>query len=341
MRKPILIISNDYHIKENNVEKIKDLVQQKCDLAKSLNLKNVAILGDLFESRKSQKLETLKGVEEIFNIFKNNDIICHIIPGNHCKTIYSSNHSFLDAFKYHPSICVYDEVKEVEIKGENFTFVPFWEESILIEKLKEVKDDSIVLSHFGTNSSTNNDGKKNSSPITVASLKRFKKVFLGHFHNEEKISSNCYHRPSLYQANFDEDDNKGFTVLYDDLTYEIIKSKFKKYIKVKIDLDSIDNKELARLTKDNSDSEDNIRFEFIGSEAKLRSLKKELFTANGIEVATKVKEIEDSIEFIEGGEVISFTNDNIMEEFTAFCEKEELKEEDGKSYLTKKLNING
>jgi len=33
MKQPIALFSNDWHLKKDNIDKIKDLVKQKCELA--------------------------------------------------------------------------------------------------------------------------------------------------------------------------------------------------------------------------------------------------------------------------------------------------------------------
>ena len=81
MKKPIALFSNDWHLKKDNIDKIKDLVNQKCELAKKLYLFRVYVLGDVFDSRKSQTLDVLKAFEEILDIFKYHNIQCFMFPG--------------------------------------------------------------------------------------------------------------------------------------------------------------------------------------------------------------------------------------------------------------------
>jgi hypothetical protein len=337
MKQPIALISNDWHLKRDNIDLIKDLIRQKCELAVKLGIKRIFALGDLMDSRKSQTLDVLKGFEGVLDIVGSYGIELATIPGNHEKSNYSSDESFLEPFKHHPNFILFSNIDERCIQKHNIHFLPFWEDSIMVEKLKQVPDNAIVFSHFGTNSSTNNDGTKHNTPITIESLKRFKKVFLGHFHNKEEVTKDIIHLPSLYQQNYGETNLKGFTILYDDLSYEIHKAKFPEYIKIKIDIDKVDNKELDRLMRENANSDNNVCFEFLGSENKLKSIKKDLFTANGIEVRTKIKEIQTSMELAETDEVISFNKANIEEEFELFCEENELNLEDGKPYLQKIL----
>ena len=336
----------DTHLSKHNVELNLNIFKQSIDICKE---KNIPLFhgGDFLEERKTQDFDAKEGFERVLDLFKENESILCGIVGNHEKKNYSSEKNWLSQFSHHPNFKLIQSFGFVDIWDFRVHLLPYFLESDnykdYLKKCEgniDKKKTNVLLTHISLTGAKNNDGTKVENTLTVKDFDSFDLILSGHYHQKQKLGKFIYFG-SAYQANYGENEEKGITLLKEDGSIEFIQLNFKKYIKVKIDLDSIDNKELARLTKDNSDSEDNIRFEFIGSENKLKSLKKELFTANGIEVATKVKEIEDSLEFIEGDEVISFTTSNIMEEFTAFCEKEELKEEDGKSYLTKKLNING
>lgn len=334
MKKPISIISNDQHIKDDNVEEKKGLIKQQCELAKKLGVDNVCLLGDLIDSRKSQTLKVLNGVSDIFNIFKSYNLQCHIISGNHEKVNYRSDESFLDTFKFHPNVNLYQDITEVNLHGLNITFIPFWEDDILIKKLAKAKDQSIIFSHFGTNQSKNNDGSLHNSSITVESLKRFKKVMLGHFHQMDKIGSNIYHLPSLQQNNFGEDENKGFTVLYDDGSHELVKSIFKPFIKLKIDVNKTSKKEIDDYIKEYEKQSEtaNIRFILEGTGEKIKSISKNKFINAGIDIKTKNCEI-DIIEDFDDIEITQYNSENIIDEFEEFCEIKELDFKEGLKYL--------
>lgn len=50
-------------------------------------------------------------------------------------------------------------------------------------------------------------------------------MYLGHYHDYQQVGSNIFHLGSLQQNNFGEDESKGFWMLYDDCTVELLKSK--------------------------------------------------------------------------------------------------------------------
>ena len=94
-KKPVFIFSNDLHIKESNRKQIKDLFIQKCEFAKKLKVDTIGILGDVLDSRIAQKQPILDTIFEILEIASEYKLKVVVIPGNHCKSSYTSYTSFL------------------------------------------------------------------------------------------------------------------------------------------------------------------------------------------------------------------------------------------------------
>lgn len=346
---PLAIFSTDWHLKKENISQITDLVTQQCELAKKLEVTHLVCLGDVLDSRISQREEILTSFSKILDIIKSYDLLLVLIPGNHDKTIYSSHESFLTPYKTHPALFLIDKMGSVPFKDGSIQlrFLPFFSEEKWLESYKELyeyigegdilDDKNILCTHIAVTGSQNNDGEFVSSSISPKLFKGFFKVFSGHYHDQQKIGSNFYHLPSIQQNNFGENSEKGFTVLYSDGSHKLVKSDFREFIKVRVDLDSISLDDLNGLKKKYQRNKDNIRFEFTGSESLLKSLNQEDFTSLGIDVKTKSKEIQDSIEYSESNEVIEHTKESIKREFKIFCEKESLDFNAGVKYLNKKL----
>lgn len=342
-KQPLILFSTDWHIKDDNVEEIKDLIRQKCELAKKLKVKTLVCLGDVFNSRKSQTLLCLNAFSSILDIIEEYDLHLYCIPGNHDKTDYYSELSFLDQYKYYPNFTLISGIDRLEEDGITLHFMPFLKEELWLEKyewyVKEQKTwniQNILCSHIAVNGSRNNDGTKIENGINSSTFKEdFDKVLLGHYHDQQQPSANIYHIPSIQQNNFGENSDKGFTVLYSDGSHELIKSKFKEYIKVKIDVDKVSKKELNDLiTEYSSKTEDNyVRFILEGKEDKIKSLNKEVLQSSGIDIKTVNKEIEDVNVDFDTIEIKRYTKDDLMDEFTQFCEEYDKNLEEGVEYL--------
>lgn len=348
-KKALTVISTDWHLKEINIEQIVDLVKQKCELGKQLGVKTLFCLGDILDSRPGQKEVVLTALSNIINL------VCvdfgfdfWIIPGNHDKQNYRSYSSYLDSYKHHPNLHVIDRKGGVPMGDVLFHMLPFFKEDMWLEELEDYKKyieefdknkKYVLLSHTAINGSVNNDGSKVECGISVGDLKEFDLVLLGHYHNQQQVSKNIFHIPSIQQNNFGEDNQKGFTIVYDDCSFDLVKSKFKEYEKVVIDMDKHNADFVDKKIVEYSNVDKYVRFEFIGSEERVKFIKREKFLLHGIDVKIKVKEIEDNIEYI-SEEVKKHDNVTIVKEFEQFCKENNKDFNKGIQFLNKKLNGN-
>ena len=337
MKKPITIIFNDIHIKNGNEDSVYEGVKHLVEYANKVGVKEVILNGDVFDSRSFQRLSHLKCFENILELFRVNGILCHTNVGNHDKTLYNSVESFLDAFKYHPSIKLYPKIEDVKIMDKIFTFSPFFEDSILCKQLEEHSGTDVLIGHWSCDGSTYLGKTDENKVINKKLLSKWDKVYLGHYHNYHEVNSNTTHLPSLLQDNFGEDNIKGFSVIYDDLSYEVIKGKFKEFKKVVIDLNETSIQSIKELIKNDKNSSNVVRFEFIGEESKLKSLDKSIFKDTGIDVKLKYDKKYDfndsNLEMPKITEV--FTKKDIEEDFKSFCDKKDYDHNYGKTLLKK------
>lgn len=340
--KPVAVISTDWHIEEQTIGQVLDLIDQKIKLAQSLKIKTLICLGDVFESRKAQKESVLNCFTSILDKIHSAKMELWVIPGNHDKTDYSSYSSFLDPFTHHPALCLFKEPKVVS----NFIFLPFISEDIWIKDLEEIKafidpeplDTFSLFSHVAVNGSINNDSSRVENKITAGLLKDFKKVFLGHYHNAQQPLPNVFHLPSIKQKNFGENTEKGFTILYDDHSTEFVKSKFKEYVTLTVDANVLDAESLSKLTEESSENV-NLRVEVSGTTEQIKSLNLSKLQSSGIKVKTKSSDIEQSILLAKDGSV-DFENDaEIFKAFEEFCEMKGIEGRNiGIDYLKKVLD---
>jgi DNA repair exonuclease SbcCD nuclease subunit len=336
-KKVIAVISTDWHIKPSNKDSILDLVDQKIKLSKRVQCDNLICLGDVFHSREAQRLDVLSTFEECLDKINENEMTLNVIAGNHDKTDYESEKSFLSSFKHHPGIVLYNSLITGKCFKTNIVlyFLQFYSENLWIEKFNKIETDkkfkNVLFTHVAFEGSINNDGSKVTSPIKPSLFNHFDLVISGHYHNHQKVTDNIIHCPSIQQNNYGEDQFKGFMLLYEDLNWEIVPSSFKRYEKIQINLETISKQEINDITEQFSNSKDNVRFEFLGSESKVKALKKQRFVDVGIEVKTKYKEVEDNLEYNE--EVTEYNKESLKEEFKIFCKKENKDYKQGKKYL--------
>ena len=338
-------MSNDWHLKRDNVEQIQDLVRQKCDLADKYNIDLLAALGDIFESRKAQEQFVLESLRRILDYIHYREKKLILFPGNHDKTDYESSDSFLGSFSHHPAVKFFSEPSVIGIgpvqDGIECSIMPYYTPELYKKKLDSLLTSDgrkkILLSHIELTGSVNNDGSEIKNCLGRDSFNEFDLVLLGHYHNHQTIGDKIVHLPSICQHNFGENSFKGFTLLYDDLSWEILKSSFKEFRKIEISVKDVADGRIESILNnyDNRESS-NIRFIIKGSQEEIKALKlSELERKFGVDIQTQSDEINEAVEYIESVEVGSFTKSIICESFKEFCEERELNYDKGSSYLNK------
>lgn len=338
-KKPLFAVYNDQHLGVGNEEAVLVSVRHMVENLIAMNIDTVIFNGDFFHSRSNQTQEVLKTATEIFKII-NEAGIRHIVSvGNHDRTSYFSSDSFLDPYRHHPGVEIYDgQITTLDIKGVKVSLSPFFDDSILIPMLEEAEGGDILLGHWEMQGSSHLGKVSEKKGITKRSLRKWKKVYLGHYHNHQEISEDIVHLPSLRQSSFGEDATKGFSIIFNDLSYEIIQGVFKRFNKLTLDIDTLTPKDLKELIEIHSDSEHSIRFEFTGEESKLKALDKEQFKGTGIDIKIKFEK-KYSVEHIEEPILIKkFDRDLIYESFEKFCEEKDYSHDEGLVFLNEFFN---
>lgn len=331
MKKPIAIIFNDVHLKTGNEEAITDAVKYMIKYTLELGVDKIIFAGDLFDSRSFQRQSLLYTFDKICEMMAEAGITLYLFPGNHDKTIYEIDYSFLHVYKHHPNVIFNDDVSDIEIDGVKITLLPFWSDEVLIPKIHEHNGGDVLISHFAMEGSVHLGHVVEKPTLNAKMLSKWKKTYLGHYHNHVEITPDVVHLPSFMQNDFGEDNKKGFAILYDDLSYELVKGKFREFKKLSLDIDKTTFAEIKELIEVHKNSPNTIRFEFTGSEEKLKALDKGIFKDTGIDVKTKFAKKFDfeNIE-LEVPEVTErYSKNDVENTFEKFCKEKGLDHEEG------------
>lgn len=322
MKKPISIIFNDAHLKTGNEQDVVNSVIHLLEYAVANGIKNIIFAGDLFDSRSFQRQSVLQAFDEILDRIHKAGCTLYLFPGNHDKTLYKSYDSFLDVYRFHPCVRFNRELKVVEIDGISITLLPFFDDEMLIPMLEEAEGTDVLISHFEMAGSSHLGKVSKKTTINKKLLRKWQKVYLGHYHNHHEITKDIVHLPSLRQNDFGEDANKGFSILYDDLSYSIIKGRFKEFKKHVININEHNTESLKELIENHKDDENSIRFEFVGDESKLKAIDKSIFKDSGIDIKIKYEQKFDfDAENLEMPKVTEvYGKEQVRETFKSFCE---------------------
>lgn len=337
-KKPIAIFLTDTHKQKDNLELVYDIFFQALDLAEELGCENIIHGGDFFNNRVGQNLLNLLMFQKILNEFERRKITLLGIPGNHDKTDQESEQSYLSIYKS-KYFRLFESQSVMNLEGVRLHFLPFFSKS-MAERLAEltpeiVKDKTILITHAAFNGVRNNDGSKAKDGLKKKSVKEYKKVLVGHYHDSSIIGRNIHYTGSAYQANFGENsEDKGFTVIYDNCDIKFVPSEFKKFIKVKLDVDCDLETELEAIRDPTAN---NIRFVFEGNKSDLSKLDTKRLDSLGIDYKFEWNDINDEILKVEGGEFGSLDKKSVLKFFLEYCKIQGIKSEQ-KSFGLKKLN---
>jgi exonuclease SbcD len=221
---------NDVHVSKDNISEFHKNWEEALSICKKKDITDLIIGGDLWESRASQTLNVLLAVREALIKAERLRILVTIAAGNHCKVDQESVFSYNHIFSEYGFVYVIDEFEHYDYgKIHLYVMSYFPENGSFVERLnvlKEKLDDSVInilYIHEGINGALANVSDKE-LPTNIFS--EFDKVLVGHYHNRCKIKgTNIEYIGSSRQFNFGEDEEKGYTVLYDDGSTKFIKNQ--------------------------------------------------------------------------------------------------------------------
>lgn len=270
------IIFSDIHINSHkkSIDRLEDCIEVLDWVFKSAiekNVNNIIFLGDLFHDR--QKIDVLtyhKTYEILEKHLLKNEINLYLLLGNHDLWHYEKTDvSSVNPFRNLPGVQVIDKPCVKKISDDYlFAFLPFthnpledlkqiekeWKLECKKNKIDPIKilgghiavDGAVWNVKYGTFSEVAIEHDGDMIKIGSNVFSYWEKVFLGHYHAEQKLSNKVEYVGSPLQLNFGEAFQKKHIVLYDFSNNEIeyIDNNFspKHYIISENDLEKYDLK---------------------------------------------------------------------------------------------------
>lgn len=323
---PLYLLITDTHLNEFNIDFIEEFIREAVSLCKKYKINKIKHIGDFLDSRKSQTIEVLLSLKKILIFLESENIELEGIVGNHDRAV-SDKDSYLSIFDRYKGITFYEDLFIQELPNLNICYLPYNDSKFKFYYQKIIdtvfnSNRNILLAH------------QEYTKIPVEVQSKFDLILMGHMHEKEEISKKIQYIGSAYQQNFAEDDQKGFTLLYDDLSLELIKSKFPKFLIETIDLNTFEeHKIIDYLLKVKEKNKGNfIRVVFKGFNKDITHLK--IFCKeNGIDCLSKIQNILDD-EQVEEVNFNSLTDNQIRNHFGEFIIKE-VANDNVKSILSK------
>lgn len=202
-------------------------------------ISDIIIGGDLWLSRSAQTLSVLMAVRQAIIKATKAGIALTIAEGNHCKVDQESILGYSHLFSEYPNVYVVDDYTVIDLGDKVSLYVMsyFPENGSFIERLQDIIANdfepwrhNILYIHEGINGAL---ATPNDKELPTSIFKDFNQVLVGHYHNRCVVAgTNIEYIGSSRQHNFGEDEDKGYTILYSDGSYEFVKNQVNVRYKV-------------------------------------------------------------------------------------------------------------
>lgn len=343
---PCLLLLNDIHISKDNIPAFKANWQEAIDICRKMDVKEIAIGGDLFFSRAAQTLDVLLAVHDALLTAAEHGIHVTIAEGNHDKVNQENERGYCHVFDQHSNVLVCDEYVSLPL-GDDCRFVLhmmgyFPEDGSFCTRLDRLKEEALdpkrlnfLYIHEGINGAL---AQPNDKELPAKIFEDFDKVFVGHYHNRTIIdNTRIEYIGSSRQHNFGEDEEKGYTVIYTDGSHEFIKNQANtRYRVIDVAAERAGLHLMDELREIDADGRYKVKVRVHAPQAAMKSVDKAALLDAG---ATKVELIADDEEMLEvaaSSLFEKFDSHRIRETYEEFCREKQIDDVAiGLEYLSK------
>lgn len=320
--------------------------QEAIDICRKMDIKEIAIGGDLFFSRAAQTLDVLLAVHDALLTAAEHGIHVTIAEGNHDKVNQENERGYCHVFDQHSNVLVCDEYVSLPL-GDDCRFVLhmmgyFPEDGSFCTRLDRLKEEALdpkrlnfLYIHEGINGAL---AQPNDKELPAKIFEDFDKVFVGHYHNRTIIDkTRIEYIGSSRQHNFGEDEEKGYTVIYTDGSHEFIKNQANtRYRVIDVAAERAGLHLMDELREIDADGRYKVKVRVHAPQAAIKSVDKAALLDAG---ATKVELIADDEEMLEvaaSSLFEKFDSHRIRETYKEFCREKQIEDVAiGLEYLSK------
>lgn len=345
---PCALLINDIHISKDNLPEFIANWNEALFVCQKQDIKLMAVGGDLFQSRAAQSLDVLLTVHDALINAERQAIQVILANGNHDKVNQESNRGYCHIFDQHDNVMLVDESMSICKSDWDFVLhiIPYFPENgSFKDKLDTVIKNELVSRlknylyiHQGINGALLHSSD-NELPALIFS--DFDKVFVGHYHNRCTIKgTDIEYIGSSRQHNFGEDEEKGYTVLYNDGSYKFIRNQVNtRYQTIDTDTDNLNIHLIDQLEDIKADGRYKVKVRVHARADKSVDIDKNLLLRSG---ASKVEVITEEAEITENQSSSLFEKfdfNNIQVNYQEFCKQKKIQDVSlGLTYLLKIKN---
>lgn len=342
MKDPIALLINDIHVSKDNIDEFNKNWDEALSVCENFGIADIIVGGDMFTERASQSLATLLAVKHALDRAVSNNIYVTIAEGNHDlvnqEDVEGYNHLWVGL----KGIDVIDTHKVLFWEGCDFALVVmsyFPENGSFLEKMETAvrdaiekcyptvssKKDIILYIHEGVHGALGDfdiEGELEQEPLLG-----FKAVLCGHYHNRIKIrNTNIEYIGSSRQNNFGEDEEKGYTIIDFDGSYEFIKNQVNTRFKT-FEIDADDDFSFEK------DDRYKYKVKVKCTEKQANTFDKQKFLDMGFNKVEMLAETPVNKEVAASGIDEKYDKQGIKKEYQNYCHENDIDSELGLKYL--------
>lgn len=328
------LLMNDMHASASNLPEFDKNWREAFDVCRDNGVACIVIGGDVFTAQASQSLPVLMAVSDMFSAGHDAGIAFVVAAGNHDKSAREEKASYSHVFRKYPGVKVVDEYAVLEGTSYRLAVMSYFPESgSFKERLDRLKgalgrlDDVILYIHEGVKGALG--GLELDTECDVEWFDGFRKVLCGHYHNRIALDGGrIEYIGSSRQNNFGEDEEKGYTVLFEDGSQEFVKNqvnmRYRTIEAVYGDELSIDDNPMYKT-----------RLQLKCTDAESKAVDKDKLAAMGF---SKIEIKTDKIKTAKAGDTSldqRYDKAGIMQEYKNFCGAKGIEPRLGLEYLDK------
>ena len=348
-KKPFALLINDIHVSKDNIPEFTANWNEALEICKQQGIDRIIVGGDLWLSRSAQSLSTILAVKSAIAKAMRLNIILVIAEGNHDKVDQESLEGYSHVFSEYYGIEIVDDFAIYEMMDggsqvDLFVMSYFPENGSFIKRYNEMCEElvpgrkSILYIHEGIRGGL---ATPSEDELPADIFNKFDTTLVGHYHDRKRIpGTSIEYIGASRQHNFGEDEEKGYTILYTDGSYEFVKNEANiRYKVIDVNFDEMDDAFLKELQRIKEDGRYRIKTRISCQSKQASSIDKQKLVECG---ATKIELVTEQtqVRVMEGQDLSKkYDKSGIKQEYTNFCSDKSIDNvELGLTYLDKIAN---
>ena len=342
---PCVLLFNDIHVSKDNIPEFNKNWDEALVVCEQRGIKEIALGGDLFHSRSSQTLDVLLTVYDALLRAASMGIHLTIANGNHDLVDQEAIRGYCHLYALHPNVTVVDDFLTLANDDWGFALhliAYFLENGSFRQKLGclvagglEKSKYNYLYIHEGINGAL---AQPSEDELPAHIFGDFDRVLVGHYHNRTTVKgTDIEYIGSSRQHNFGEDEEKGYTILFNDGSVEFVKNKANiRYKVIDVPVEDVSVHLLDRLEEMKADGRYKIKVKIHGSGSTVAAVDKNSLMSAGASKVEIVEQAPEVVETISSSLFERFDSQKIRDSYQEFCTQKEIEDVSlGLSYLAK------